>query len=359
MRDDDDDLEDSTEFEVGRGVRRRGGFARMMRGLAMLFAFGILVLAAGAYFLKVRFDAEGPLTEARIVEVQSGSSLSAIASKFEADGVISSALLFRASARLLGVAGSVKAGDYEIPVGASMREVLRMVTSGQAIDYRITVAEGLTVYAVVELVKQNEVLVGEIERIPSEGMIAPETYFVRRGETRQAVIDRMVAAQEKILAELWAARATQYKGKPLPLASPEEALILASIVEKETGVASERGMVASVFVNRLIKGMRLQTDPTVIYGLTMGKAPLGRGLRRSELDRETPFNTYVISGLPPTPIANPGLAALRATLQPTETDYFYFVADGSGGHAFAKTLQEHNANVKRWRKIERERKANQ
>ncbi len=196
-------------------------------------------------------------------------------------------------------------------------------------------------------------LKGTVEEFPEEGSLAPDTYAVSRGETRQSVIDRMRRAQTRILEDAWETRRDG-----IPLASPEEALILASIVEKETGKQSERGDVAAVFMNRLRHGWRLQSDPTVIYGLTEGKEALGRGLRESELERETPYNTYVIPGLPPTPIANPGKAAIEATLNPSDTENMFFVADGEGGHLFASTLAEHNRNVARWRRIERERGSN-
>jgi UPF0755 protein len=204
---------------------------------------------------------------------------------------------------------------------------------------------------VAEALRGVEVLDGEIE-VPAEGSLAPDSYEVVPGDTRQSVIDRMQEAQQVILAAAWEDRQPD-----LPIESPEEALILASIIEKETGVPEERGQVASVFVNRLRAGMRLQTDPTVIYGITEGRGVLGRGLRQSELRGATPYNTYVIEGLPPTPIANPGRASIEAALNPEETPYIFFVADGTGGHAFAETLDEHNRNVARWREIEAERAA--
>lgn len=216
--------------------------------------------------------------------------------------------------------------------------------------FRIALAEGATSWQIVEALKKAEFLEGEIEEVPAEGSLAPDSYEVRAGDSRVELLAAMAAKQEERLAEAWAARA-----EGLPLETPEEALILASIVEKETGLADERRQVASVFINRLNDGMRLQTDPTVIYGVTEGRAPLGRGLRQSELRRETPWNTYVINGLPPTPIANPGLASLEAALNPDTTPFIYFVADGTGGHAFSVTLEEHNANVAKWREIEAER----
>ena len=219
--------------------------------------------------------------------------------------------------------------------------------------YRIAFAEGVTSWQVVEGLRAVDVLEGEVAEIPDEGTLAPRSYELRVGDSRADILARMSEAQAVILAAAWESRADG-----LPLETPQEALILASIIEKETGVAEERRQVASVFVNRLERGMRLQTDPTVIYGITEGRGVLGRGLRQSELRGATPWNTYVIEGLPPTPIANPGRASIEAAVDPDSTDYVFFVADGSGGHAFAETLAEHNRNVARWREIEAERAGN-
>jgi UPF0755 protein len=218
--------------------------------------------------------------------------------------------------------------------------------------YRIAMAEGVTSWQVVEALKAMDVLEGDVEEVPDEGTLAPDSYEVEPGMERAALLDEMAERQALRLNAAWEGRA-----EGLPIETPEELLILASIIEKETGVAEERRQVASVFVNRLERGMRLQTDPTVIYGVTEGRGVLGRGLRQSELRRVTPWNTYVITGLPPTPIANPGLASLEAAADPDQTPYIFFVADGTGGHAFAETLDEHNANVRRWREIEAERNA--
>jgi UPF0755 protein len=305
-------------------------------------------------------------------------------------------------------AGDLRFGSYEIPAGASMETVLDIVTAGgpssfryaatyvlriegtgelrlreripgtgeiveletfayedgipdvyrelvesdQINVYRVSIPEGLTSWQIVQGLNQADFLSGEVADIPAEGMLAPDTYEVRRGMDRNVLLAQMRTAQEQILAAAWEGREDG-----LPLATPEEALILASIIEKETSVPDERGQVASVFVNRLNQGMRLQTDPTVIYGVTNGRGVLGRGIRQSELRDQNPWNTYVIDGLPPTPIANPGRAAIEAALNPDETDYIFFVADGTGGHAFARTLDEHNRNVARWRQIEAERAA--
>jgi UPF0755 protein len=231
-----------------------------------------------------------------------------------------------------------------------MREAVALLTSGKTIVHRLTLPEGVMSAEAAALIAAAEPLVGEIGTIPPEGSLLPETYHFSRGDTRSDLIARMQAAQDEVLAELWPTRSDD-----LPFDTRREAVILASIVEKETGVAEERPLVASVFINRLRKEMRLQSDPTVVYGLTDGEGPLGRALTRADLEIATPYNTYLIDGLPPGPIANPGRASLAAVLSPAESEYLYFVADGSGGHAFAKTLTQHNRNVANWRKIRRDR----
>ncbi|MEL6769084.1 MAG: endolytic transglycosylase MltG [Pseudomonadota bacterium] len=317
---------------------------------------GLLIVAGVALGIainwgKARVEGPGPLTETTVVQVPKGAGLNEISDVLAEAGVVEDPLLFRLAAKYSGEARALKFGEYEIEAGASVMDVVAKLSRGDVISYRVTVAEGLSSAEVVALLEDMTVLEGEIGEPPAEGSLAPDTYFVARGDTREQVIGRMQAAQEAILEEAWAGRAAG-----LPLASPEEALILASVVEKETGLDGERGKVASVFVNRLTRGMPLQSDPTVIYGITKGVAPLGRGLRRSELRTRTPWNTYTIPGLPPTPIANPGKAAIEAVLQPETTPFIYFVADGTGGHAFASTLDEHNRNVARWREIERARR---
>ncbi len=317
--------------------------------LSVLIVLGIVLLVAIGV-AKREFAAPGPLEEEVIVQVPKGADIRETSALLAESGAIGNETLFRLGARYRGEARAIRYGEYRIPPRASMEEILAMMVRGDTVVHRITVAEGLTSWQVVELVRGSEVLTGEIEEVPPEGRLAPETYHVERGQTRAEVIDRMRALQEEILAEAW-----QKAEADLPLETPEEVLILASIVEKETGVPEERARVASVFLNRLRRGMRLQSDPTVVYGITEGKGPLGRGLRQSELERRTPYNTYVIAGLPPTPIANPGREAIMAVVNPAETDFLYFVADGTGGHVFAETLAEHNRNVRDWREIERER----
>jgi UPF0755 protein len=317
-----------------------------------LLILGIVVVFGIVTWVQSTYRDEGPLAEPLSFQVERGEGLSSIADKLAEQGAISSPTVFRLAARYTDLDQELKFGEYEIPAGASMREILELLNRGGNVVRQVVVPEGLTSWQVVELLNGREELSGEVPEVPPEGSLAPAGYDFQRGDAREALLERMRAEQEEILAAAWASRAPD-----LPLDSPEELLTLASIVEKETGVDEERRRVASVFVNRLRRGMRLQTDPSVIYGITEGKAPLGRGLRASELAMATPYNTYVREGLPPTPIANPGRAAIEAAANPEETDFMYFVADGSGGHAFARTLEEHNGNVAAWRRIEAQRAA--
>ena len=364
--------------------------------VALVVAFGGLTWAQRQYVVA------GPLTDAICLQVQPGSTMRRVAGDLDTQGAISNATLYRLGADYSGKANALKAGSFLIQEGASMAEIVDAITGdGQstcgteviyrvsvnsknlrvreldaatqefvqtaefdpsgderpeayvmALDdvatrYRIVIAEGVTSWQVVNALEALDLFTGEVAEVPAEGSLAPDGYEVRPGQDREEFLASMAAIQEIRLAEAWENRADD-----APVESPEEALILASIIEKETSVAGERRVVASVFANRLEQGIRLQTDPTVIYGITRGEGVLGRGIRQSELRRETPWNTYVIDGLPPTPIANPGLASIEAALNPDDTDYIFFVADGTGGHAFAVTLAEHNANVAEWRKIE-------
>ena len=290
----------------------------------------------------------GPHGDTKRVLLQSGASSRAIASHLAEAGVLRSGFLFRLYVRLSGDSANLKAGEYDIPAADNMPAVLRVLTQGDIVLHPITIAEGLTSMQIVKLLQDETVLAGDV-KLPKEGSLLPETYKVERGMMRAALIGKMQAAQKTALDELWPQRQ-----KNLPFTTKREALILASIVERETGVASERPLVAAVFVNRLKKRMRLQSDPTIIYGLVGGQGKLGRPIRRSEIRRTTPYNTYRINGLPPTPIANPGRASIAAVLNPADSKALYFVADGSGGHAFAETLEAHNKNVRRWRQIEKQ-----
>lgn len=291
------------------------------------------------------------LTENKIVLIERGKGISAIADKLAQEDIISQSVLFKIAARF---GTSLKAGEYSFPSSVSMAKVMQMMQEGKVYGRKITIPEGLTSYQIVKLLKAREDLSGDIKSIPFEGSLLPDTYHFVSGETREEKIIQMQSAMTKAIDKLWPNRA-----KNLPFKTKKEAVILASIVEKETALASERERVAGVFINRLRKGIALQTDPTVIYAITKGKikdngkGPLGRRLLRKDLLINSSYNTYKNAGLPPGPIANPGYAALKATLNPAKHDYIFFVADGSGGHAFAKTLAEHNRNVTKWRKIRR------
>jgi len=320
--------------------------------ISVLVVLGIAVAGVLVYGVQL-FSAPGPLTAPARVTIESGDTMTVASERLAEAGVIKSAIIFRLGARYRKVGSKLRFGEYEIPAASSMEDVLDIVISGKSIQYRITVAEGLTSWEVVEILKQNDILTGEIAETPAEGSLAPDTYFVGRGMKRSDVITRMQAAQTKILADAW-----EQRDPDTPLRTPQEALTLASIIEKETGIASERAKVGGVFINRINRGIRLQSDPTIIYGITNGQGPLDRAIRRSDIDRPTAYNTYVIDRLPPGPIANPGRDAILGAVNPEATEAIYFVADGTGGHAFAETLREHQKNVAEWRKIERAR-ANQ
>ncbi len=312
--------------------------------LALVLCFGLITWA------QSEFRAAGPLTAPLRIEVERGEGIASVSEKLAKGGAISNEALFRLSARYTGRDDGLRFGEYEFAAGVSMEAILDQLNEGGNIIRQIVLPEGWTSWQVVEALNAREDLTGEIAEIPPEGSLAPAGYDYLRGDTRESILGRMREEQERLLAQAWEGR-----DPDLPLETPEELLILASIIERETGVAEERGVIAGLFANRLRRGMRLQTDPTVIYGITEGRGTLGRGLRASELVAATPWNTYVIAGLPPTPIANPGGAALAAAANPEVTEFLYFVADGSGGHAFARTLDEHNGNVAIWRRIERER----
>jgi UPF0755 protein len=330
--------------------RRRGGFLSAFSGfLTFLIAF-----AAAALFGIVLLDREvkerGPLQADKVVAIPRNSGTNDIATILEREGVIAQPLLFEIQALVSRQRGNLKAGEFLFKAGTSIDEAVDVLAEGKAILHSVSVPEGLTSEQIVERLKQNEILTGEVNEIPREGTLLPDTYKFERGTTRQQIVSSMQAAQRQMLNQVWARRAPD-----VPIKTPQELVILASIVEKETGRADERTRVAGVFVNRLNKRMKLQSDPTIVYGLVGGKGTLGRGIMRSEIDKPTPYNTYAIEGLPPGPIANPGRAAMEAVANPSRTKDLYFVADGTGGHAFAETLDQHNRNVARWRQVERAR----
>lgn len=294
------------------------------------------------------FEKAGPLADDTVIVIERGAGLRRIAMQLENTGIIRYPLLFVAKAKWSDAHRDLKAGEYAFTAGVSPATVLAKIRKGYVIVHRVTIPEGLTSWQAVALIEAAPALQGNLRDIPAEGSLLPETYDYIYGDTRASLIQRMKKARGNVLADLWRSRS---KGLPFP--DPQAALILASIVEKETGKSSERPRVAAVFINRMRRGMRLQSDPTVVYALSGGKGPLGRSLTRTDLDVDNPFNTYVKKGLPPGPIANPGAASVAAVLQPAKTRELYFVADGTGGHAFAKTLREHNRNVARWRRLQR------
>ncbi|MBM3582229.1 MAG: endolytic transglycosylase MltG [Alphaproteobacteria bacterium] len=334
---------------------------RPARAFLTVVALLLLGLALGGAVVWLRLDGPGPLARPHAVVIPKGAGGEGIARRLHDAGVIADHRLFRFAARILGRSKPLRAGEYEFPARMSAFETIRLLQSGRTVVRRLTVPEGLTVRQVMGLLLDAEGLEGPVTRLAGEGWLLPETYHYSWGDTRQGLVERMEAAMREALARAWGApgeppRATDnapLSGRPAPpvLKSPEEALVLASIVEKETGVAAERSRIAAVFLNRLKTNMKLQSDPTVIYGLDRGAGNFNRALTRADLEADTPYNTYTRAGLPPRPIANPGRAAIEAVLNPVASDELYFVADGTGGHAFAKTLDEHNRNVARWRRI--------
>ncbi len=321
----------------------------MIGKLVRLFLL-LLVLAVGlaggaAYWGFTKFHEPGPAAADTTVVIEHGLGVRAIADKLADAGVIADPLVFSAGVRVYGEERPLQAGEYQFPARRSMREIMEQMIAGTTVVHRLTIPEGLTSAEIVALVAAAPDLDGSMPaEMPADGSLLPETYFFSKGDTRPQLLERMRKGMSDALAELWPAR-----DSTVALKSVAEAVTLASIVEKETGLAAERPHVASVFFNRLAQGMPLQSDPTVIYALTGGKGPLGRALTRADLQVANPYNTYVNPGLPPGPIANPGRASLRAVLHPDSTKDLYFVADGSGGHAFAATLDEHNKNVAAWR----------
>ena len=311
----------------------------------------LALIAAGVVgWVVAAWDAPGQAASGgkeTIVLIAPGSRTHAVAQMMQAQGVLKSGLLFELNLRMRRMADKIKAGEYAIPSTASMAELARILVEGKSIQHKFTAAEGLTSAMIWKLAQADTVLTGDAGPVPEEGSLLPETYLFTRGESRGHLLDKMAQAQKTLLEQQWSKRADG-----LPLRDMREAVILASIVEKETALPEERRHIASVFVNRLKIGMRLQTDPTIIYDLTKGY-PLGRGIRQSELERATPYNTYVIAGLPPGPICNPGKESIAAVLNPEQSDDLYFVATGRGGHAFASTVAEQARNVAAYRAFER------
>lgn len=325
-----------------------------MKKLIVLLVILAVIAAGVAGWTVAAWNAPGlPAAGAvqTVILIAPGSRTHGVAQMIEQKGVIKSGLLFELNLRLRGLAGKIKAGEYAIPSRASMAQITKILVEGRSIQHKFTAAEGLTSAMIWKLAEAEPVLTGDAGAVPDEGSLLPETYLFTRGETRRGLLDKMARAQKDFLEQQWSKRIDG-----LPFQTMREAIILASIVEKETALPEERRHIAAVFVNRLKIGMRLQTDPTIIYGLTKGY-PLGRGIRQSELDAATPYNTYVIAGLPPGPICNPGKDSIAAVLNPQTSDDLYFVATGRGGHAFAATAQEQARNVAAYRAFERKNQA--
>ncbi len=344
---------------VKSAAPRRGMITFVNSSLTFLLVL-MMLAGGGAYAMKTAYEQPGPLDHSTVVVIPPGEGLTGIASRLQREGVITDSKVLlagfywdRTKSYFTGnKAPALKAGEYEIRKNASMRQVIDTLIEGKAILMKVSVPEGLTSYQIVELLKAQPDLTGDLTEVPAEGTLLPDTYKFSRGTERKEIVARMQADAKRFVAKQWETRSTR-----VPFKSPDEALIMASLVEKETGKADERDRVAGVFLNRITKRMRLQSDPTIIYVVTHGKGALGRGITKSEIEDKNEYNTYQIEGLPPTPICNPGRAAIEAVLNPAETKDLFFVADGSGGHAFAASIQDHQKNVLRWRQVEREAKA--
>jgi UPF0755 protein len=336
-----------------------GGLGTTMRIASGIFTVLLVIMISVtclAALLYHQFERPGPLTVSRVIVIPKGEGRIEIATRLEREGIIANRWTFIATYLLQSAFGSkredFKAGEYEIKKNASMADVQRQLTQGRSILSKLLIPEGLTSLQIVERVRGEPELSGEVTEIPPEGSLLPDTYSFSKGMDRKELLQRMQVEMQRFLDSAWEKREPN-----IPFKSPQETVIFASIVEKETGRADERGRVAGVFVNRLRKGMRLQSDPTVIYGIVGGQGSLGRPLTRADLDQKSPHNTYSIEGLPPTPICNPGRSAIEASLNPATTEDLYFVADGTGGHVFSDTLKEHNAAVANWRKFEKAMRA--
>ena len=322
-------------------------------GNAIISLIVLLTVVVGFVLFvgKQRFESPGPLPQDRVVNISRGAGIRDIAETLQREGVIDQPWVFMGGVLVLKAREDLKAGEYQFKAHASLRDVVATIVEGRVVAHQFGVPEGLTSEQIVARLMDDDILSGNIKEIPREGSLLPDTYNFNRGITREQMIQRMQQAQQRMVKEIWDRRSPD-----LPLKTPEQLVVLASIVEKETGKAEERTRVAAVFVNRLKQKMKLQSDPTIIYGLVGGKGTLGRPILKSEIEQPTPYNTYTIEGLPPGPIANPGRASLEAAASPARTRELYFVADGTGGHAFAETYEQHQRNVARLRQLQGEQK---
>jgi UPF0755 protein len=327
---------------------RRIGLSSLSGLLSFVLLGALATVGAMAWLMKEARN-PGPLAEDKVVMIMREDDAASIADQLEREGVIDSAFWFNILTVLDGNRGALKRGEYAFKAGMSMNDIENELIAHRVVRYKLTIPEGLTSEQVVDRLRDDTVLTGDVTEPPREGSLMPDTYYFERGDTRQSMLSRMAKIQAKTIDEIWKTRSPD-----LPIKSPWEMLTLASIVEKETGKTEERPRVAGVFINRLEKHMRLGSDPTIVYGLVLGKGTLGRSITRADLNQPTPYNTYIIDGLPPGPICNPGKAALEAVAKPARSKDLYFVADGTGGHAFAETLDQHNKNVAHWRQIEKD-----
>jgi UPF0755 protein len=324
------------------------------RWVLFFIALFATVMGGGLYLGNALLTASGPLEKTKTVVIPRGAGPATMAKVLQDEGVIEHAKLFRVALMIDPSPKPIKAGEYEVPAHISMQALVDLLQSGKVVQRRLTVPEGMTTAEVIELVRKTEALTGEITLDLKEGDLLPETYFYSRDDTRDGLLSRMKEAMDKTLDEAWRKRAAG-----LPLVNRREALVLASMIEKETAIPAERAKIAAVFINRLRRRMRLESDPTVIYGLTGGKTPFSRELSRTDLQSASPYNTYMVVGLPPGPICNPGRASIVAATNPARERLYFFVADGQGGHVFSANMLEHNRNVERWRQIQRDRQEQQ
>ena len=333
-----------------RSERARNPFVVVGNAIITILLVGMIGTGAAYYYGRQKLEAPGPLQEDKVVNIPARAGMADIADVLQREGVIdNNRWAFIGAVLAMKARSELKPGEYSFQKSASLRDVIGTIVEGKVVQHSVTVPEGLTSEQIVARLSDNDIFAGSVREVPREGTLLPETYKFPRGTTREQVIQRMQQAQKRALAEIWERRSPD-----VPLKSPDQLVTLASIVEKETGKPDERSRVAAVFVNRLRQKIKLQSDPTIIYGLVGGKGTLGRPIKRSEIAQPSPYNTYVIDGLPPGPISNPGRASLEATANPARTRDLFFVADGTGGHAFTETYDQHQKNVAKLRAMEKQ-----
>ena len=342
---------DTVDLPARRSVSARHPLVIVGNAIISLFVLLTVASAVLLFIGKQRFEQPGPLAQDTVVNIPKGLGMRDIADVLQRQGVIDQPYVFVGGIVVLKAHNDLKAGEYQFKAHASLRDVVATMVEGKVVEHQVSVPEGLTSEQIVSRLSDDNVLIGDVRQIPREGTLLPDTYDFTRGVSREQLIQRMQQAQQRVVKEVW-----DHRSPDLPLKSPDQLVVLASIVEKETGKPDERTRVAAVFVNRLKQNMKLQSDPTIIYGLVSGKGTLGRPIAKSEIEQPTPYNTYVITGLPPGPITNPGRASLEAAANPARTRELYFVADGTGGHAFAETYEQHQKNVARLRAMETDQK---